>query len=228
VELDSHRMSPDDAVSLAAEVRREIARSSRVDTTSVRAIRRRYSKQLANEPPATLLRFVRSLLKHGTWAERVVAWEVLAGHEARTRVTDRLAAEMARGLSDWASIDLYGVTVLGQAWRDGYVSDATIHSWARSSDRWLRRLALVATVPLNIRSRGGEGNARRTLRVCRMLLDDRDDMVVKAMSWALRELAKRDPKVVEAFLRKESDRLAPRVRREVWSKLRTGLKSATI
>jgi 3-methyladenine DNA glycosylase AlkD len=31
-----------------------------------------------------------------------------------------------------------------------------------------------------------------------LLVDDRDDMVVKAMSWALRELAKHDPKAVRA------------------------------
>ena len=50
-------------------------------------------------------------------------------------------------------------------------------------------------------------------------------MVVKAMSWALRELAKRDPKAVADFIRDEDDRLAPRVRREVLNKLKTGLKS---
>jgi 3-methyladenine DNA glycosylase AlkD len=31
-----------------------------------------------------------------------------------------------------------------------------------------------------------------TLEVCRALIDDRDDMVVKALSWALRELANRN------------------------------------
>jgi 3-methyladenine DNA glycosylase AlkD len=50
-------------------------------------------------------------------------------------------------------------------------------------------------------------------------------MVIKAMSWSLRELAKRDPKIVERFLLIEEDRLSPRVKREVRNKLRTGLKS---
>jgi 3-methyladenine DNA glycosylase AlkD len=57
------------------------------------------------------------------------------------------------------------------------------------------------------------------------LLEDRDDMVVKAMSWALRELAKRDPGAVRAFLSKHGARLAARVRREVGNKLTTGLKA---
>ena len=115
--------------------------------------------------------------------------------------------------------------MLGQAWRAGLVTDSKILAWARSRDRWRRRLALVATVPLNSRARGGTGDARKTLRVCRLLLGDTDDMVVKAMSWSLRELAKQDRKAVEAFLRKEEGRLASRVKREVRNKLTTGVKS---
>jgi 3-methyladenine DNA glycosylase AlkD len=209
-----------------ADVRRDLASLPRTDTPSVRSLGRRYSKELADKSPRVVLRFVRSLLDGAGWAERVVAWEVLAAHErAFGLLNDRVVEEMAHGLSDWGSVDLFGVTVLGQAWRAGLVTDSKILAWARSDDRWRRRLALVATVPLNSSARGGAGDARKTLRACRVLLGDSDDMVVKAMSWALRELAKRDPKVVEAFLLKEEDRLSSRVKREVLNKLRTGVKS---
>jgi len=57
------------------------------------------------------------------------------------------------------------------------------------------------------------------------VLDDRDDMVVKALSWALRELAKKERRLVERYLREHGARLAPRVSREVRNKLTTGLKS---
>ena len=214
-------------LSLAEEVRRDLASLPRIDTPSVRSVRCRYSRVLANESPRIVLRFVMSLLAGGGWAERVVSWEVLAAHErAFGLLNDRLVEEMAHGLADWGSVDLFGVTVLGPAWRAGLVTDSKILAWGRSQDRWRRRLALVATVPLNARARGGTGNARKTLRVCRVLLGDSDDMVVKAMSWSLRELAKQDPKVVEAFLLKEEDRLSPRVKREVLNKLRTGVKSS--
>lgn len=207
-------------------VRGDLERLKRLDTSSVRAVRRRYSQLLKDKPGQEVRGFVRSLLHDAGWAERVVAWEVLADHKsAFALVNDQLAEEMAYGLSDWASVDLYGVTVLGQAWRERLVSDTRIVAWAKSSDRWLRRLALVSTVPLNSRARGGHGDPRRTLRICRMLLGDRDDKVVKAMSWALRELAKRNPKAVEDFISKYEDRIAKRVLREVRNKLRTGLKT---
>ena len=50
-------------------------------------------------------------------------------------------------------------------------------------------------------------------------------MVVKAMSWALRELSKHSRKPVEDFLSKYNDKLASRVKREVIKKLTTGIKN---
>jgi 3-methyladenine DNA glycosylase AlkD len=105
------------------------------------------------------------------------------------------------------------------------VPDSLIKRWARSRDRWWRRAAVVSTVPLNNTTRGGAGDTRRTLLICNLVVCDRDEMVVKALSWALRELAKKDAKAVRAFLHTHKDLLAMRVQREVNNKLSTGLKN---
>jgi 3-methyladenine DNA glycosylase AlkD len=78
---------------------------------------------------------------------------------------------------------------------------------------------------LNVRAQGGQGDSTRTLAVCSQLVHDRDPMVVKALSWALRELAVRDPDSVRAFLQAREVELAPRVVREVSCKLDTGRKN---
>jgi 3-methyladenine DNA glycosylase AlkD len=143
---------------------------------------------------------------------------------ARPAHVERLAEDM----SSWGEVDCFGCFVAGVAWRAGRISDRHIARFAAAEDRWRRRAALVATVPLNARSRGATsatGDAARTLAVCKLLLDDRDDMVVKAMSWALRELAKRDARAVRAFLAAHGERLAARIRREVTSKLTSGRKT---
>ena len=113
----------------------------------------------------------------------------------------------------------------GPVWRDRRVPNSLIHGWARSADRWWRRAALVSTVPLNSKSQGGKGDTYRTLQVCRLLERDRDPMVAKAMSWALRELAKRDPRAVREYLAARKDVLPAIVLREVTNKLRTGVKN---
>ena len=120
---------------------------------------------------------------------------------------------------------MFACYLAGPAWRERQVSDKLIHGWAHRKNRWFRRAALVSTVPLNSKARGGRGDAKRTLEVCASMVADRDDMVVKAMSWALRELSKRDPKTVSRFLDEHEGVLAARVVREVRNKLSTGLKN---
>ncbi|UCG92448.1 MAG: DNA alkylation repair protein, partial [candidate division WOR-3 bacterium] len=66
-----------------------------------------------------------------------------------------------------------------------------------------------------------------TLAVCRLLVDDHDDTVAKALSWALRELVVHDPRSVRMFLEKYDKNLAARVKHEVRNKLKTGLKNPT-
>jgi 3-methyladenine DNA glycosylase AlkD len=54
---------------------------------------------------------------------------------------------------------------------------------------------------------------------------DRDDMVVKAVSWALRSLLEWDRVAVANFLKEHDAALAARIKREVSNKLRTGRKN---
>ena len=157
---------------------------------------------------------------------RIWACEVVHFHRPTLRALDAATIEsLGRGIADWASVDVFGGYLAGPAWVNRQISDQDVHRWARSPDRWWRRTALVATTGLNVKTRGGYGDAPRTLAVCAILTDDRDDMVVKAMSWALRVLTPHDPTAVQHFLTTNQHRLAARVKREVHNKLTTGLKN---
>jgi len=171
--------------------------------------------------PQEVLPLARALAKSGGFEARAIAYELLARH--KPPLTTRLVEELGRGNDNWGLVDAFSVLVAGPAWQKGFVSDATVRKWARSRDRWWRRTALVSTVALNAKSRGGTGDVKRTLEICRMLAADSDDMVVKALSWALRELCKREPAAVRAFLDERPQ--APRVVREVRRKLETGRKN---
>ena len=210
---------------VVASIRRDLRSLPALTTGPVRVVRRRYAQELRDAPARMIISVADALLTGGTWPERMIACELLVARaDAMRLVNARLVDRWATGMADWGSIDLYGVTVAGAAWRGGQVSDGHLMRWTRSPDRWRRRLALVATVPLNSRARGGTGDSERTLRICRALVDDRDDMVVKALSWALRELSKREHDAVARFMQEEDGRIAARVRREVASKLETGHK----
>ena len=132
---------------------------------------------------------------------------------------------LGKNLDNWVSVDVYCLCITGFSWRTGKLQDEIIRQWAGDESRWLRRTALVSTVPLNLRARGGKGDVERTLAICRLLVADYDDMIVKAMSWALRELSKSDRQAVIGFVEDYQEQLHLRVKREVGTKLRTGKKN---
>ena len=84
---------------------------------------------------------------------------------------------------------------------------------------------MVCTVFLNRKAQGGRGDTPRTLMVCEVLASDKDDMVAKGMSWALRDLSKRDRTAVEIFVEEHKDELPALVKREVHNKLTFGVKN---
>ena len=209
---------------LAAEIEARIRALPVQNTPSTRAIRREYSRKLKNADPGRVLDLARELLNH--YGQRSLACELIHYHrKAFHSLGEAELEEFGRSINSWWSVDTFACELAGHAWREGQVTDALIHRWAHSQDRWWRRAALVSTVPLNVKARGGRGDVPRTLGVCRMLANDHDDMVAKALSWALRELVRHDAGAVQAFLAEHEHVLAARVKREVRNKLTTGLKN---
>jgi 3-methyladenine DNA glycosylase AlkD len=218
-------MSPDE---VSAEIRRRVGVTNAWNTAALRRLRQEFSRSLRTADGRFVLKLALHLLAQPQVAlqYRFLAYELVTYHSAalsglRTRDVEALG----QGIDHWAAVDTFGCYISGPAWRERQLADAVIHRWARSRDRWWRRAALVSTVPLNCKARGGNGDTARTLAACSLLLEDRDDMVVKAMSWALRELAKRDADAVKGFLASHGAMLAPSVIREVRNKLVTGLKN---
>jgi 3-methyladenine DNA glycosylase AlkD len=176
--------------------------------------------------PHSVLRVAQRLVDSGIFEAGLLAFLLLERHRpAAESLGARNLERLAHDPDNWVTADSFACLLSGPAWRRGQVSDARIRAWARSRSRWWRRIALVSTVPLNLPSRGGTGDAPRTLLVCALLAADHDDMVAKAMSWALRVAAKRDPASVRAFLARHEAVLAARVLREVRNKLATGRKN---
>jgi 3-methyladenine DNA glycosylase AlkD len=211
---------------LTKEIQARIRALPDLKTQDVRAVRRDFSKRLANTDPDFVMKLALNLLKLSVFEFRFVAYELVQHHRATVSSLNAAALEkLGHGMNSWAAVDCFACYLAGPVWRERQVRDTVVRRWSRSRNRWWRRAALVATVPLNNKTRGGAGDSPRTLDICRLLRDDRDPMVTKALSWALRELAKRDPQSVSEFLKKERDKLAPQVLREVENKLATGLKN---
>lgn len=216
------------AAELVKEIRQTMDAHEDRSTAGLRRVRRSFSKRLKNEDARLVLDVALGLVALGQ-PYRWVGYELVHYHRPALEALDAAMLErLGEGMADWPDTDTFAPYLSGVAWREGQIGDEVIHRWTKSEDRWWRRAALVSTVALNIKARGGRGDAPRTLAVCELLVGDGDDMVVKALSWALRSLVQSgadSEEAVRAFLEKHDDALAARVKREVHNKLETGLKN---
>ena len=214
----------------AARIEVDVAALPQRTTATVRKVRREHSRVLKSHDAAFVIEVARALLsrdrRSGRSGLRWVAYEIIRNHKpAFESLDDALLEELGHGMHSWDTVDDFSRTLSGPAWLRGVASDELIRRWAKSDDLWWRRAALVSTVGLNMRSYGGTGDTLRTLAICEMLAADHEDMVQKALSWALRELVWHDADAVQSFLDVHDDHLAARVKREVRNKLSTGLKN---
>ena len=215
-----------DTPQLLKEIQSTIEAQDDRSTANLREIRRSFSARLKSTEPQVVFDLALALIALGSSHYRWFAYELIHFHRPTLYMLDApLLERLGQGMQDWPDTDTFAPYLSGVAWRRGQIGDEVIHRWARSDDRWWRRVALVSTIALNTKARGGTGDVARTLAVCELLVEDRDDMVVKALSWALRELVPYDPAAVRDFLERHKQALAARVSREVRNKLETGLKN---
>ncbi len=194
------------------------------NASTMRAVRKKYSSLLKESQGDFVIKIARELKQTGRF--HWIGYELILVNKAAFKCLSAAEVEeLGQGIDSWWTVDSFARTISGPGWLAGLIPDELILKWASSPDYWWRRAALVSTVALNVRSQGGMGDVPRTLQICRLLVGDKQDMVVKAMSWALRELVVHDPQAVEAFLDEHEKVLAGRVKREVRNKLKSGLKN---
>ena len=213
---------------IAEEIRSRLNQLAAPATAEVRSLRREFSRRIAKQAPENIHKLAFLLLQENSGLLLFIAYEILSNHRAAfQRLNADDIVKLGKGLDSWSSVDTFAMYISGPGWAQGQLPDKLIVNWAHSQDRsaarWWRRTALVSTVALS--RRGNPDDLAKAFRICTLLVSDRDDMVVKALSWALREAAKKHPAEVRKFLIEHKETLATRVTREVNNKLTTGLKS---
>ncbi len=113
-------------------------------------------------------------------------------------------------VNNWDLVDASADSLVGEFLREsGRGDDALLDELAASDSLWERRVAVLATFAF---IRAGDGAP--ILRLAPRLLDDREDLMHKAVGWMLRELGKRVARdVLTGFL----DEYAPRMPRTMLS-----------
>ena len=98
-------------------------------------------------------------------------------------------------INNWDLVDLSAHYILGKAIYDGIQEKIILDTLAHSPILWERRVAIISTFYFI-----HKGNIDDTLRLSKILLTDTEDLMHKAVGWALREAWKKQPQIVEQFL----------------------------
>ena len=219
---------------LADEKRIEFAKKSYptkmhvigVTVPNIKIVLKELKEQTKTLKTQEKLDLIRRLIDKDVFELQQIAFEYLQTEKNLYKsLTEEFIESIEKNLDNWISVDYFGAIVVGCAWRENFVSTEKVKSYLKSDDFWIRRIAVVATVSLNQKARGGLGDSKRTLEICKLVVDDHQEMIVKALSWALRELAKIDKEPVIEFVNENENRLHKKVLREVTNKLKTGLKN---
>jgi 3-methyladenine DNA glycosylase AlkD len=140
------------------------------------------------------------MLRSGWHEERLLALLFLVrsyrrGDKAVRAAVHRAYLANTRYINNWDLVDASAHYIVGQHLEARNIR--LLERLARSDDIWERRIAIVATFHF-IRL----GEFRPTLKIAKLLVDDSHDLIHKAVGWMLREVGKRDRRVLDAFLRK--------------------------
>jgi len=102
-----------------------------------------------------------------------------------------------KDLKTWDQIDSIGTNVIGLILLNYPKLENEILKLSKSRNFWLRRLAIVSTLPLI-----KKGKIKLTMRLATDYLDDDEDYIKKATGWMLREVGKQKPEILKKFILK--------------------------
>lgn len=136
--------------------------------------------------------------------ERLVAILILVHHsKVASKIKDRKTQKKyfkfylknRKFVNNWDLVDLSTHYVIGQAVIDEIQDVKILYKFAKSKNLWERRIAIIASW-IFIR----ENRFKETLEISKILLNDKEDLIHKAVGWMMREVWKKNNKIAEDFL----------------------------
>ncbi len=157
---------------------------------------RKVAKRLAGLPVQEVLKLLRSPLHE----ERLLALFILIdrfrrGTPEEKEAVYRLYLQHTQFINNWDLVDTSAEHIVGAfLWEH---DRKPLYELAKSQDLWERRIAIMATFYFIKQNDFGDA-----LRISGLLLNDREDLIHKAVGWMLREIGKRAIEEEESFLRR--------------------------
>lgn len=155
---------------------------------------RRIAKQFITLPLLAVEQLLHSKIhEHRLTALHILTYQYAKATEAEQKRIVQLYLRNTADINNWDLVDTSAPNILGN-----YLftrSRKKLYTLARSKNMWEQRIAIIATYAFIRRDEYTD-----TLKIATILLHHEHDLLHKAVGWMLREVGKRDQKVLEDFL----------------------------
>ncbi|MDH5516422.1 MAG: DNA alkylation repair protein [Gammaproteobacteria bacterium] len=181
-------------------------------------------RELAKRYKSLPLQHIQSLLASEYHEQRLLALIMLVNCYKKSSSNTRneifnFYLNSTHYVNNWDLVDTSAVTIVGDHLSSA--DRAVLYQLARSENIWQRRIAVIATFYF-IRA----DDFTDCLEICRLLLNDPEDLIHKACGWMLREIGKRNTAVEEDFLDQHASDMPRTMLRYAIEKLPTTKRKA--
>jgi 3-methyladenine DNA glycosylase AlkD len=122
-----------------------------------------------------------------------------ADEEDKKKIYD-LYLKSTKYINNWDLVDASAGRIVGAYL---FTRDRkAIYDLAKSKNLWERRMAMMATSYFIVQNEFAD-----TLKIAENLLNDKEDLIHRAVGWMLREIGKRDFELEENFLKKHYEEM---------------------
>ncbi len=150
---------------------------------------------------------IRRLLQSKIHEERLIALLILVHQFEKANNKDRKAIynfylKNTKYINNWDLVDLSAHKIVG-----AYLLDKDrkiLIKLAKSQDLWEKRISIISTFTFIYHDQ-----LEDSIKIAQILLNDKHDLIHKAVGWVLREVGKKDQTVLVSFLT-ENIRQLPR------------------
>jgi 3-methyladenine DNA glycosylase AlkD len=157
-----------------------------------------FIRKVAREFKDAPLKEIQELLRSRIHEERLAALLILiykfrSADKINRKKIYQLYLKNAGYINNWDLVDLSAPHIIG-----GYLDAADrsmLYELAVSNNLWKRRMAIIATLPY-IKN----DDFKDTIKISMILNSDKEDLIHKAVGWMLREIGKRNVRILEQYL----------------------------
>ena len=157
-------------------------------------------RKVAKNYPDLTLEEIQELLSSKIHEYRLTSLFILIGkykksNEKKKKEIFNFYLKNTKNINNWDLVDLSAPNIVGD-----YLLDKKrdiLYKLSKSKSLWGRRIAILATAAF-IRN----NEFKDTLNISEILLNDKHDLIHKAVGWMLREVGKRNQNSEEEFLKK--------------------------